>query len=124
MSKYNEGDIFETQIEFSTSGNAIVKVENKEFFVHKKRTSNALHLDKVKFVLFQGEKKLEAKVTEVIERFKTEFVGTTQVKKEHTFVVIDNQKIKADFYIKDKHTAENNLKVFFIKHQLPYQKNI
>ena len=111
MSKYNEGDIFETQIEFSTSGNAIVRIESKEFFVHKKRTGNSLHLDSVKIVLFQGEKKLEAKVTEVIERFKTEFVGTTQVKKDNTFVVVDNPKVKADFYIKGKHSAENNQKV-------------
>ena len=93
MSKYNEGDIFESQIEFTASGNGLVRIDGKEFFVHKKKTSNSLHLDKVRFVLFKGEKKLEAKVIEVIERFKLEFVGTTQVKKDHTFVVADNSNI-------------------------------
>ena len=33
MSKYNEGDIFESQIEFAVSGNGIVKADAKEFFV-------------------------------------------------------------------------------------------
>ena len=111
MNKHNEGDIVEAQIEFSMSGNAAVKFEDKEFFIHKKRTGNALHLDKVKVALIKGEKKLEAKVIEVIERFKTEFVGTTQVKKDHTFVVIDSPKIKVDFYIKGKHDAQDNQKV-------------
>ena len=111
MSKYNEGDIFESQIEFSTSGNGLVRVDGKEFFVHKKRTLNSLHLDKVKFILFKSEKKLEAKVLEVVERFKLQFVGTTRVKKEHTFVVPDNQRIHVDFYIKGKHTAGDNEKV-------------
>lgn len=111
MSKYNEGDIFESQIEFAVSGNGLVKIDGKEFFVHKKRTSNSLHLDKVRFVLFKGERKLEAKVIEVVERFKLEFVGTTQVKKDHTFVVADNSKIHVDFYIRGKHSAEDNQKV-------------
>ena len=111
MSKYNEGDIFESQIEFAVSGNGLVKADAKEFFVHKKKTSNSLHLDKVRFVLIKGEKKLEAKVIEVVERFKLEFVGTTQVKKDHTFVVPDNSKIHVDFYIKGKHSAEDNQKV-------------
>jgi len=38
MSKYNDGDIFESQIEFSVSGNGLVKFDGKEFFVHKKKT--------------------------------------------------------------------------------------
>ncbi len=111
MAKYNEGDILESQIEFSVSGNGIIRVEGKEFFVHKKRTLNSLHLDKVKVQLFKGEKKLEAQVIEVIERFKTEFVGTTQVRKEHTFVIPDNSKIHVDFYIKGDIKVEDNQKV-------------
>lgn len=111
MSKYNEGDSFESQIEFSVSGNAIVRIDGKEFYVNKKRTLNSLHLDKVRFILFKGEKKLEAKVIEVVERFKLEFVGTTQVKKDYTFVIPDNSKIHVDFYIKGKHSAEDNQKV-------------
>ena len=111
MSKYNEGDIFESQIEFTASGNGLVRIDGKEFFVHKKKTSNSLHLDKVKFELVKGERKLEAKVIEVVERFKLEFVGTTQVKKDHTFVVPDNSKIHVDFYIRGKHSAEDNQKV-------------
>ena len=111
MIKYKEGDLIESQIEFSVSGNALVRFDGKEFFVHKKRTLNSLHLDKVKFILFKGERKLEAEVIEVIERFKLEFVGTTQVNKNNTFVVADNSRTHVDFYIRDKHEALDNQKV-------------
>ena len=111
MSKYKDGDIIESQIEFSVAGNGTLKFEGKEFFVHKKRTSNSLHLDTVKVKLFDNGKKLEAEVIEVVKRFKTEFVGTTQVKKDHTFVIPDNPKIHVDFYIKGSHKAEDNQKV-------------
>jgi len=111
MAKYNAGDIIESQIEFSVVGNGTIKIEGKEFFVHKKRTGNSLHLDTVKAKLFDNGKKLEAEVIEVTKRFKTEFVGTTQVKKDHTFVIPDNPKIHVDFYIKGSHKAEDNQKV-------------
>ena len=80
MNKIKEGDIFESQIEFTASRNARVKIDGKEVFVHKKKTLNALHLDTVRIEIFQGERKLEAKVLEVTSRFKTQFVGTAQVK--------------------------------------------
>ena len=111
MSKYKDGDIIESQIEFSVVGNGTLKFEGKEFFINKKRTSNSLHLDTVKVRLFDNGKKLEAEVIEVVKRFKTEFVGTTQVKKDHTFVIPDNPKIHVDFYIKGSHKAEDNQKV-------------
>lgn len=111
MSKYNEGDIIESQIEFTASGSATIKIDGKEFYVHKKKTGKALHLDQVRAELFKGEKKLEAKVLDVIERFKTEFVGTTHVNKGKTFVIPDNPKIKVDFYISGKDQVEDRQKV-------------
>ena len=61
-----EGDRYTGQIEFSNNGNASITIEDKSIFIHKKKTSNALHLDTVKVEIFKGEKKLEAKVVEVI----------------------------------------------------------
>ena len=111
MNKLIAGDTIEANIEFMPSGHATLKIEENEFFIHKSKTANALHLDKVRAVLFKGEKKIEAKVVDVLERFKTSFVGTAQVNNKHTFVIPDSNKMVADFYIKGEHQAENGQKV-------------
>jgi len=111
MIELKEGDVYEGQIEFSTSGNASLVINEKEIFVYKKNTANSLHLDKVKVQIFKAEKKLEGKVIEVISRFKTEFVGKVQIGKKTIFVVPDSNKISVDFYIKGGLKAENDQKV-------------
>lgn len=52
-------------------------------YVYKKRRSN----------------KLEADIVEILERNKTEFVGTLQMNKNFGFVVPDNRKMYADIFI-------------------------
>ena len=111
MIELKEGDVHEGQIEFSTSGNASLVINEKEIFVYKKNTANSLHLDKVKVQIFKAEKKLEGKVIEVISRFKTEFVGKAQIGKKTIFVVPDSNKISVDFYIKGGLKAEHDQKV-------------
>jgi ribonuclease R len=111
MIKLIEGDRYEGQIEFSNSGNASIQIEDKSIFIHKKRTLNSLHLDKVKVEIFKGEKKLEAKVLETISRFRTEFVGRVQIGKKSTFVIPDSDKLSVDFYIKGGLVAKDGQKV-------------
>ena len=111
MIELKEGDVYEGQIEFSTSGNASLLVEDKEIFIYKKHTANSLHLDKVKVQIFKAERKLEGKVIEVISRFKTEYVGRVQIGKKTTFVVPDSNKIPVDFYIKGGLKADHDQKV-------------
>jgi len=112
MNKIKEGDIVEAQIEFTTSGNASIKLEGKEFFIHRKKTKNSLHLDTILAELFKGPKgKIEAKVLEVKERFKEDFVGTVHINGENVFVIPDNTKISVDFYIKGESDAKNGQKV-------------
>ena len=111
MIELKEGDVYEGQIEFSTSGNASLLVEDKEIFIYKKHTSNSLHLDKVKVQIFKAERKLEGKVIEVISRFKTEYVGRVQIGKKTIFVVPDSNKVPVDFYIKGGLKADHDQKV-------------
>jgi ribonuclease R len=111
MNKIKEGDTIEGQIEFTVSGNASIKSEGKDIFIHKKKTLNSLHMDKVRVVIFKGEKKLEAKVLEVTERFRSDFVGTVHINGKATFVIPDNPRIKVDFYIKGDSDAKNGEKV-------------
>jgi len=106
-----EGDFFEGQIEFSTNGNATIKINDSYVFIYKKWTSNSLHLDKVKVEIFKTGKKIGAKVIEVTERFKTQYVGRVQKSDKHTFVIPDSSKISLDFYIKGGIIAENEQKV-------------
>ena len=54
---------------------------------------------------------MEGKVLEVTSRFRTEFVGTTQVKNDTVFVIPDGNRISKDFYIKGETTVENGQKV-------------
>jgi ribonuclease R len=111
MIELKEGDVFEGQIEFSTNGNASLKIEVKEVFIYKKNTLNSLHLDKVKIEIFKAEKKLEGKVTGVVSRYKKEFVGKVQIGKKSTFVIPDSNRIPVDFYIKGGLVAEDGQKV-------------
>ncbi|WP_326981542.1 ribonuclease R [Chryseobacterium sp. MYb264] len=91
-------------IDFNQSGNAYVKVEGLEndVFIHSKNVKDALQGDKVLIVTYTYKgKKLEGSVLEVLERTRTEFVGTLQVvtHKDFGFVVCDKKTINTDIFI-------------------------
>ncbi|AZA52718.1 ribonuclease R [Chryseobacterium sp. G0201] len=91
-------------IDFNQSGNAYVRVEGLEddVFIHSKNVKDALQGDKVLIVTYTYKgKKLEGSVLEVLERNRTEFVGTLQVvtHKDFGFVVCDKKSINTDIFI-------------------------
>jgi ribonuclease R len=91
-------------IDFNQSGNAYVKVEGVEddIFIHSKNVKDALQGDKVLIVTYHFKgKKLEGSVLEVLERTRTEFVGTFQLvaHKDFGFVVCDKKSINTDIFI-------------------------
>ncbi|WPO82768.1 ribonuclease R [Chryseobacterium sp. JJR-5R] len=105
-------------IDFNQSGNAYVTVENlkDDVFIHAKNVKDALQGDKVLIVTYNFKgKKMEGSVLEVLERSRTEFVGTLQLvpHKEFGFVVCDKKTINTDIFIpKGKiNGAENGDKV-------------
>lgn len=105
-------------IDFNQSGNAYVAVENlkDDIFIHSKNVKDALQGDKVLIVTYNFKgKKLEGSVLEVLERKRSEFVGTFQLvpHKEFGFVVCDKKTINTDIFIpKGKiNSAENGNKV-------------
>lgn len=105
-------------IDFNQSGNAYVTVENlkDDIFIHSKNVKDALQGDAVLIVTYNFKgKKLEGSVLEVLERKRTEFVGTFQLvpHKEFGFVVCDKKTINTDIFIpKNKiNGAENGNKV-------------
>lgn len=91
-------------IDFNQSGNAYVKVEGVEndVFIHSKNVKDALQGDKVLIVTYNFKgKKMEGSVVEVLERTRTEFVGTFQLvaHKDFGFVVCDKKSINTDIFI-------------------------
>lgn len=109
--KNNEEQFYTGQIEFSKNRHAVVILNGKEVFINKKNTLNALHLDKVRVLTFTTDRGLEAKVIEVVERFKTQFVGRVEIGKKSVFVIPDSPKIMVDFYVKGGLVATNGQKV-------------
>lgn len=95
-------------IDFNQAGNAFVKVEGFEddIFIHSKNVKDAFQGDKVMIVTYNYKgKKLEGSVLEVLERNKTEFVGTFEhiPLKDFAFVVADRKVINTDIFIKKEH---------------------
>jgi ribonuclease R len=111
MNKLKEDSMHEGTIEFSNSGNASITIDEKSIFIFKKNTLNALNSDKVKVKIIIKSNKVEAEVIEVLQRFRTQFVGKVHINKDLTFVIPDSQKIPVDFYIKGDHDAKADQKV-------------
>ena len=88
MNKLKENSEFESIIEFTNNGNASVNIEDKNVFIFKKNTLNALNQDKVRVKVFIKNKKVEAEVIQVLERNRTQFVGKVHINKGHTLLYL------------------------------------
>ena len=98
----NIGDILEGRISVNASGSAYLTDPNlpKDIYIHKSNTNKALHLDKVKISVKEGVgRAMEGEVIEIVERFRTEFVGTLQISPKFAFFIPDSNKLPIDFYI-------------------------
>ena len=101
--KIKRSEIYITgKVDMTSSGNAYIISEETEndVIVSPKKTLNAMHGDIVKVrVSPQGKGKQEGEIVEVIQRNKTEFVGTIQVSPKFAFLVPSNIKVHVDIYI-------------------------
>ena len=98
----NIGDILEGRLSMNASGSAYLTDPNlpKDIYIHKSNTNQALHLDKVKVKVVEGiGRSMEGHVVEIVERFRTEFVGTIQISPKFAFFIPDSNKLPIDFYI-------------------------
>ena len=73
----------------------------EDVFVTAKNLHTALHGDKVKVRLFARKKGLrpEGEVVEIIERWRTSFVGTVEVMPNFAFLIPDNKNMPFDLFI-------------------------
>ncbi len=90
-------------IDFTTQATAFVVIGNDQddVFIPFKRTKDALQGDLVKIVLNSNHrgKRKEGEVVEVLQRAKTQFVGTLKMSQKFAFVIPDNHKIHVDFFV-------------------------
>lgn len=96
------GDILDGRLSMNASGSAYLVSTDlpKDIYIHKSNTNKALHLDNVKIEVITGEgRSIEGRVIEIIERFRTEFVGVLQISPKHTFFIPDSNKLAIDFFI-------------------------
>jgi len=95
-------DILEGRISMNASGSAYLVSTDlpKDIYLSKNKTNKALHLDTVKIRIIEGNgRNIEGEVIEIVERFRTEFVGTIQLSPKYAFFVPDSNKISIDFFI-------------------------
>lgn len=95
-------DILQGKISMNASGSAYLVSPDlpKDIYLNKNNTNKALHLDTVKIKIIAGDgRSIEGEVIEIIERFRTEFVGTIQVSPRYAFFIPDSNKLPIDFFI-------------------------
>ncbi|MDF2437887.1 MAG: ribonuclease [Bacteroidota bacterium] len=90
------------KVDMTASGTAYIISEESEddVMVMPRKTLNALHGDMVRVLLYPKRKgKQEGEIVEIIERAKTDFVGTIQLSPKFAFLVPSNNKMHVDIYI-------------------------
>ncbi len=96
------GDLLIGNIIFNSSGSAYLTSNDlpKDIYISKNNTNKALHLDSVKVKIIPGNgRSIEGEVVEIVERFRTEFVGYIQISPRYGFFVPDSNKMPTDFFI-------------------------
>lgn len=94
--------ILEGTISIAAKGFGFVTVdkEKTDVFVAANHIGQALNGDRVKIqVLKYGKSRIEGQVIDVVERERTQFVGTIQMHDKFAFLIPDNIKMNNDIYI-------------------------
>lgn len=106
----------EGRVDLLASGNAFVIVEGRDdIFISSSKVNNALHGDLVKVFIY-GKKRgehVEGEVVEILERVRTEFVGTLEVSEKFAFLIPDSNHMPTDIFIplKDLNGGKDGEKV-------------
>ncbi|MES2591028.1 MAG: ribonuclease R [Bacteroidota bacterium] len=90
------------KVDMTASGTAYIVSEETEndIMIQSTKTLNAMHGDLVKVMLYPKRKeKQQGEIVEVLERAKSQFVGTIQVSPRFAFLVPSNNRIHVDIYI-------------------------
>jgi len=106
------------KVDMTADGSAYIVPDDefeKDVYVSARKLHNALHGDKVKVYMYakKSGRKNEGEVIEIIERYKTDFVGVMKISERFAFVMIDDRKMLHDIFVplSDLNGAKNGQKV-------------
>ncbi len=102
-----EGEI---QITARGAGFVLSEGEMGDIYVAPNQTNHAMHGDLVKVAITKkGHTRIEGQVVQILQRERTQFVGTIEMHPKFAFFIPDNQKTGIDIYIpKEKLLAARN----------------
>ncbi len=90
-------------VDMTRNGSAFISTDELEddVFVSAKNLKTALHGDTVKVWLYAKKKgaRPEGEVVEIIERWRTSFVGTVEIMPNFAFLIPDNKNMPFDLFI-------------------------
>lgn len=89
-------------VDATSSGAAYIVVEelDNDIFIPRNAINHALHGDQVAVVITRKRKtKWEGRITQIIQRNKTQFIGRISCKKNYAFLTPENHLINTDLYI-------------------------
>lgn len=106
VSEKYQTTIIEGKVDMKQTGKAYVisKAVDDDVFIAANNTGRALHGDLVKVRLFPLRKnhKLEGEIIEIVQRFKTQFVGKVQVSGRFAFLIPDEANMPFDIFIPEE----------------------
>ena len=101
-SKSSERIYITGTVDMTRMGYGFISSDDMEddVFVSAKNLNTALHGDKVKVWLYAKRKgaRPEGEVVEIIERWRTSFVGTVEIMPNFAFLMPDNKNMPFDLY--------------------------
>ena len=116
--KSSQLEVLKGRLDISRSGMGYVIVEglDKDILVRPHDFNRALHGDLVRVEVNKGiskDRRAEGRITDVVERKQTEFIGNIQRSKSFSFFIPASEKPIPDFYIADDklNGAEDNDRV-------------
>jgi ribonuclease R len=106
------------KVDMTADGAAFIVPDDdleKDVYVSARKLHNALHGDKVKVYIYakKSGRRNEGEVVEIIERYKTDFIGVMKISERFAFVMIDDRKMLHDIFVPltDLNGAKNGQKV-------------
>ena len=108
------------RVDIAGRGQGYIIVEDLEddIFVSNKNLNKALNGDTVEVYVFKRKKggKTEGEITRIVERKKTEFVGTIQVQDNFAFVDVTDHKMHTDIFVpKNKINGAKNGEIVLVQ---------